>query len=98
MPTYKAQVLQECWRIAAITKAIAEAAERQFMAPIDDPDFETDDAAADYAGGMRVLRRQLERAILSIEGADPDLDDAIHEYRRVVLRAVMPKRLPLSIN
>ena len=98
MPTYKAQVLQECWRIAVITKAIAEAAERQFMAPIDDPDFEVDQSAPDYAGGMRVLRRQLERAILSIEGADPDLDDAIHQYRRIVLRVVIPKRAPLSIN
>ena len=98
MPTYKAQVLQECWRIAAITRAIAEAAERQFMAPIDDPDFEMDNTAADYAGGMRVVRRRLERLFLLVEGADADLDVAIHEYRTVVLRAVMPKEHPLSIN
>jgi hypothetical protein len=44
------------------------------------------------------VRRRLERLFSLVQGADPDLDDAIHEYRTVVLRAVMPKRHPLSIN
>ena len=96
MPTYKDQVLEECWRIAAIARAFAEAAERQFMAPIDDPDFEVDQSAPDYAGGMRVLRRRLERELWETEGADPMLDDAIREYIVRVVRAELKTEKPSS--
>jgi hypothetical protein len=95
MATYKDQVLGECWRIANLARALAEAAEREFMAPIDDPDFESDESAADYAGGMRVLRRRLERIVMLTEGADPMLDEAIYTYRVRVLLECNP---PASIN
>ena len=99
MPTYREQVLHECWRIANLARALAEAAEREFMTPIDDPDFEIDESAEDYAGGMRVLRRRLERVILQAEGADPMLDEAIHEYRVNVIRSEFLKaNSPASVN
>ncbi|HZT29239.1 MAG TPA: hypothetical protein VFA33_05115 [Bryobacteraceae bacterium] len=98
MPSYKDQVLNECWRIATIARAMAEAAERQFMAPIDDPEFETGDGA-DYAGGMRVLRIQIERVAARTEGVDPMLDESLHEYQMRVLRTGLQKDRPaLFIN
>ena len=72
-PTATAQVLDECWRIATLARALADAAERQFMAPTEDPAFEQ--SGWDYANGMRALRFQIERVAQQTQGIDALLAD-----------------------
>ena len=84
--TATAQVIDECWRIATLARALADAADRQFMAPTEDLDF--DQAGGwDYANGMRALRIQIERVAQQTQGIDAALDRAFFEYHMEVLRA-----------
>ena len=85
MATYKDHVLNECWRIAALASALAQAAERRFTVDTDHPDFE-DCEGAECAEALRVLRYRLEDLTASAVHADSALYDAFHAYHRRVVR------------
>ena len=84
--TAKEAVIEECRRISALATALAEASDRCFSAPADEPDFETTDGP-DYAWGLRRLRIHLERCALLTEGIDADLDVALHKISMDNIRA-----------
>jgi len=73
--THKDKVIEECQRIETLARTIADAANRRFMAPIDEEDFETVDGPM-YMADLRRLRTcMIERA----RGIDPELDERMEE-------------------
>jgi hypothetical protein len=83
--THRDRVIDECQRIATLARALADAADRHFTAPIDDAEFETTEGS-DYSNGFRSLRIQIERVAQRTQGIDPALDEAFHAYHMDVLR------------
>ena len=84
--THRDQVLDESRRIARLTQALAVAAEFNFSARLDDPEFETK-KGPDYSAALTSLRIQIERMCRWLDGIDADLDRELYEYRMDVLRA-----------
>ena len=83
--THREQVIEESTRIATLARLIAEAADAQFGADIDDERFE--DNGSDYSQALRAFRIQMERSVHLAEGLDRTLDEKIMLYVASVLRA-----------
>jgi hypothetical protein len=81
--THKEQVIEECQRIEALCKVMAEAASRRFN--IDDQDFEAGNGP-DYSLGLRSVRILFERVAQHTLGIDPELDESFTVYMMNVLR------------
>jgi hypothetical protein len=77
---YRARVIEDTRMIAFLCTAMADAANRRFMAPVDDEDFEPEAEGGDFAGELEQVLEFVERAADAAEGIDPVLDDAIRKY------------------
>jgi hypothetical protein len=77
---YRARVIEDCRMIGFLCMAMADAANRRFMAPVNDEDFEPEAEGGDFAGDLEQVLIFVERAADAAEGIDPVLDDAIGKY------------------
>jgi hypothetical protein len=84
--THREQVIEESTRIATLARLIAEAADAQFGADIDEERFENG-LGSDYSQAIRAFRIQMERSVHLAEGLDRTLDEKIMLYVARVLRA-----------
>lgn len=77
---YRARVIEDCKMIGFLCTALADAAGRRFMSPVNDEDFEPEAEGGDFAGDLEHVLTFVERAAEAAEGIDPVLDAAIRKY------------------
>jgi len=77
---YRARVIEDCRMIGFLCRVLADAANRHFIAPVNDEDFEGEAEGGDYAGDLEHVLVFIERAADAAEGVDPVPDQAIRRY------------------
>jgi hypothetical protein len=77
---YRARVIEDCRMIWFLSAALADAANRHFMAPINNVDFDDEAEGGDFAGDLEQVLAFIERAADAAYGIDPALDEAIRKY------------------
>jgi hypothetical protein len=77
---YRARVVEDCRMIGFLCMALADAANRRFMSPVNDEEFEPEAEGGDFAGDLEHVLTFIERAVDAAHGIDPVLDQAIHKY------------------
>ena len=78
--SHKDKVIEECQKIAVLSKELSGAASRFFGAPIYDDDFEVEDRGQ-FGRELARVRRALECTLKAAEGMDPGLDECIDLYK-----------------
>jgi hypothetical protein len=65
------RAIDNCHKIGFLCRALAEAAGRRFMAPVNDEDFECEAAASGFAGDLEYVLMFVERAAAAAEDTGP---------------------------